>query len=30
MAEREGSADAWQRRKQGLIEEKRWSELIYN
>jgi len=30
MSKRAGSADAWQSLKQGLIDEKRWSELIYN
>lgn len=30
MAERAGSEDAWQQIKQDLIDQKRWSELIYN
>lgn len=30
MSKRAGSADAWQSLKQSLIDEKRWSELIYN
>jgi ferredoxin--NADP+ reductase len=30
MSRRAGSADTWQAIKQSLIEEKRWSELIYN
>ena len=29
MSERAGSAEAWQALKQGMIQEGRWSELIY-
>ncbi|MBV5273487.1 MAG: oxidoreductase, partial [Lamprocystis purpurea] len=30
MADQAGSADAWKACKQTLIDEKRWSELVYN
>jgi ferredoxin--NADP+ reductase len=30
MAEQAGSADEWRRIKQDLIDQRRWSELIYN
>jgi ferredoxin--NADP+ reductase len=30
MAERAGSMDEWHRVKQGLIDQHRWSEVIYN
>ena len=29
MSERAGSAEAWQALKQGMIQQGRWSELIY-
>jgi ferredoxin--NADP+ reductase len=30
MAEQAGSTEAWQELKMGLIDQRRWSELIYN
>lgn len=30
MAEQAGSMEAWQQLKMGLIDQRRWSELIYN
>jgi ferredoxin--NADP+ reductase len=30
MAEQAGSTEAWQQLKMGLIDQRRWSELIYN